>query len=335
MASRSDYNVGSRQAECRGTTCLRRQNDTFHSKTDLGSGDQIDEPRLPFDCLWQSQTYVQDNTYLTPLRTHLLRLMRIVANLEYHGGWNAVYFNLHSAASLNSIGLYTDVYADSSMCSSASERDEAFSKVNRHFVSGQLVFQGVWNAFEIAGSEVLLSNSKASTQAVRHKLSSFGHKPIFGFKETFHDALENTMKYIDFDHRAVKESVRTGSLISVSAELLRQFRNGLLHGRIRAIEPSDWGGGANDRSHETQTEIFHSVIRLTLFLLQSIIENVSEKQEMVWPNDGQLVEDLIFGIQKDYSSLDWKLDFEDTAGDESISTGAHCLFPDQAKIEDL
>lgn len=335
MASRSDCDVGSRQAEGRSTTCLINRNDTFHSSTSLGNEDQIDELRLPFDCLWHSQTYVQNSTYLAPLRTHLLRLMRIVANLEYRSGLDAVYFNLHSAASLNAIGLYTDVYADSSMCNSAGERDEAFSKVNRHFVSGQLVFQSVWNAFEIAGSEVLLNNRKASTQAVRHRLSSFGHKPIFGFKETFHDTLENAKKYINFDHRALKESVQAGSLISVSAELLRQFRNSLLHGRIQAIEPTDWGEGTNDRSHVCQTEIFHSRIRLTLFLLQSIIENVSGKQEMVWPNDGQLVEDLIFGIQKDYSPLDWKVDFEEPTNDESISTGARCLFPDQAKIEDL
>ena len=52
---------------------------------------------------------------------------------------------------------YTDLYGDSQWCRPSYEYEKAISEVKERFVAGQLVFQGAWNALEIAG-EALFSH---------------------------------------------------------------------------------------------------------------------------------------------------------------------------------
>ena len=171
------------------------------------------------------------------------------------------------------------------MCSSGRDYDNAVSDVKERFVAGQLVFQGAWNAFEIAGEALFLNGKKPTSQAVRHKLERFGHRPIFGLKEAFFEAHSQACTFINVQEKPFKEAVASGSYLGVSAELLRQFRNGILHGKIQSLEPRDWGEDSDDKTCDRQTELFHAQIRLVLFLLQAIIARV-ESSHAVWFNEG-------------------------------------------------
>lgn len=261
--------------------------------------DQLRRQREPFDALWECRTRLSDSAFLAPLRTHALRVHRLISSLSNMGHikapWDGVHHNLHQAFSLQSLGLYTDLYGDTQWCRPAYEYEKAVSEVKERFVAGQLVFQGAWNAFEIAG-EALFSNGKSpSTQAVRHRLER-SHQPILGLREALFDAFEKAKPHIRTTHPAFKEAIASGSVLSISAELLRQFRNDLLHGKIQNMEPRDWGEEADDKTCQTQTELFHAQIRLVLFLLQAIIARTNPKYS-VYLQECDLVEELVFAVQ--------------------------------------
>ena len=264
--------------------------------------DQLRRRSEPFDALWACRTKVSDGAYLATLRSHALRVLRVISSLSGGGGnssaWDGVYHNLHQALSLQSVGLYTDLYGDSQWCRPSYEYDKAVSEVKERFVAGQLVFHGAWNAFEIAGEALFLHGKKPTSQAVRHKLERFGHRPFFGLKEALFEAHSRACTYINVQEKPFKEAVASGSYLGVSAELLRQFRNGILHGKIQSLEPLDWGEDSDDKTCDTQTELFHTQIRLVLFLLQAIIARVDANHE-VYFNEGDLVEELIFAVQKE------------------------------------
>lgn len=82
--------------------------------------DQLRRQSEPFDALWACRTKVSDGAYLAPLRSHALRVLRVISSLSGGGGnssaWDGVYHNLHQALSLQSVGLYTDLYGDSQWC---------------------------------------------------------------------------------------------------------------------------------------------------------------------------------------------------------------------------
>jgi|TARA_R110002012_G_scaffold318152_1_gene535772 hypothetical protein len=254
----------------------------------------------PFEKLWSAQTHVAGNQQLVNLKEHALRLLRILENLADNGSkevWEPVYVNLHLAVSLVSIGLYTDVHGDSLMCDSAAQHDAAQSSVTERFVAGQLAFQNGWNAFELAGSALFAPNRNISTQSVRHVLEKFSHRPLYGLQAAVFDAQREAMQYIDVRHSAYREAIESRSLLGISAEILRQFRNGLLHGKIQTMCADGWPAQTDEEVLNKQTELFHTQMRLVLFLLQSIIAKVEPKFVMIWPNDGDHVEDLIFGLQ--------------------------------------
>jgi hypothetical protein len=122
--------------------------------------DQLRRRSEPFDALWACRTKVSDGAYLATLRSHALRVLRVISSLSGGGGnssaWDGVYHNLHQALSLQCVGLYTDLYGDSQWCRPSYEYDKAVSEVKERFVAGQLVFHGAWNAFEIAGEALFL-----------------------------------------------------------------------------------------------------------------------------------------------------------------------------------
>lgn len=111
--------------------------------------------------------------------------------------------------------------------------------------------------------------------------------------------------------------------MGISAELLRQFRNGILHGKIQSLEPRNWGESTNDKTCQTQTELFHAQIRLVLFLLQAIIGRVESNHE-VWFNKGDLIAELIFAVHKEIP--------EDAVDHTEEETDAPSLFMDQKFI---
>ena len=255
----------------------------------------------PLEMLWSSRIRLSGNRSLVSLRTHALRLLRIFADLANNGQnnkWEEVYARLHSAVSLTSIGVNSDLHEDGFYCGAA-DHEEAISRVRSHFLAGTLVFQFAWNAFEAAGKALSEKENTVSTQAIRHKLAEGGYRPMYGFEETVLDAHRVGNRYIDINHCAYRESIAEGNYLCVAAEQLRQFRNGILHGEIQAMVPLDWGPESKDQTHEDQTELFHTHIRLVLFLLQEIIARVESEHVMVWPNEGVCVEDLISGIQKE------------------------------------
>lgn len=69
--------------------------------------DQLRRQSEPFDALWACRTRVSDETYLTPLKDHALRVLRVVSSLSSGGGsspaWDGVYYNLHQALSPRTI----------------------------------------------------------------------------------------------------------------------------------------------------------------------------------------------------------------------------------------
>lgn len=280
--------------------------------------------------LWSSRIRLSKNRSLVSLWVHALRLLRILADLAYQGQsdkWEAVYIHLHSAVSIESIGVNSDIHGDVSYCRSAAEHDDAMSRVKSHFRGGALVFQCVWNAFENAGKALSKKENSASTQAIRHKLAKCGYRPMYGFEETVLDAHRTGNRYMDINHRAYRESIASGSYLCVAAEQLRQFRNGILHGEIQAMTPLNWGSGSKDQTHEDQTELFHTHIRLVLFLLQEIVARVESEHVIAWPNDGDRVEDLIFGLQKETPEhLEDELD-----EDEDLM----CFLPEQKYVTQI
>jgi len=290
---------------------------------------QLQRQSEPFDALWACRTEVSEGAYLAPLRTHALRVLRLISSLSSMGHfkppWDGVHHNLHQALSLQSVGLYTDLDGDSQWCRPAYEYEKAVSEVKERFVAGQLVFQGAWNAFEIAG-EALFSNGKSpSTQAVRHKLER-SHQPLLGLREALFDAFEKAKPHIRTTHPAFKEAVASRSELSISAELLRQFRNDLLHGKIQSLEPRDWGEESDDKTCQKQTELFHAQIRLVLFLLQAIIARVEQKYA-VWLQEGDDVEELVFAVQIEIPA--------DTIDHTEEETDAPGFFMDQKFIHDI
>ncbi len=298
--------------------------------------DQLRRQSEPFDALWACRTMVSDGAYLASLRAHALRVLRVISSLSGGGGnssaWDGVYHNLHQALSLQRIGLYTDVFNDSTMCSSAGAHDDAISKMKERFVAGQLVFHGAWNAFEIAGKTLFpQERERVSTTAVRHKLERFSFQPCYGLKEAMHEAHRTAKACVNSREKPFKEAIASGSDLAISAELLRQFRNGMLHGKIENMIPHeyDYGAQSDDLMSGTlaaQTELFHAQIRLVLFLLQAIIARV-EADHDVWFGDGVHVWELIFALQKEIP----KDAFDDTEED----TDAPGLFMDQKFIHDL
>lgn len=292
--------------------------------------DQLRRQSEPFDALWASRTKMSDGAYLAPLRTHALRVLRLISSLSNMGHlnppWDGAHHNLNQALSLRSVGLYTDLYGDSQWCRPSYEFEKASSKVKERFVAGQLVFQGAWNALEIAG-EILFSHGKKPTsQAVRHKFEKFGHQPIFGLKEAMFEAHSRASTYINTHERPFKEAIAAGSYLGISAELLRQFRNGTFHGKIQSLEPRDWGKDSDDKTCQTQSELFHAQIRLVLFLLQAIIARI-EQRHAVWFQEGDLVDELMFAVQIEIP--------EDAVDHTEEETDAPCLFMDQKFIHDI
>jgi hypothetical protein len=286
---------------------------------------QLRRQSEPFDALWACRTKVSDGTYLTPLRNHALRVLRVVHSLSSSTAWDGVYHNLHQALSLKSVGLEVDVLGFNPWCYDL--EDIAVSKVKQRFVAGQLIFQGAWNAFEVAGEALFLHGKTPTTQAVRHKLANGGHQPIFGLRESLFEAVHASRHQIDFRHAAFKEAVTAGNDLSIAAEVLRQFRNGVLHGKISNLKlRADWEPGAKDETCKNQTGLFHSQIRLVLFLLQAIVARVEANHE-VYLTEGDLVKELIFAVQKEIPE-----DAVDHAGEEISS---HNLFMDQKFIHDL
>ena len=256
----------------------------------------------PLAMLWSSRIRLSKNRSLDSLWAHTLRLLRILADLDCQGNsnkWEAVYIHLHSAASIERIGVNSDIHGDGLYCNTAAEHDDAMSRVKSHFLAGALVFQCAWNAFENAGKALSKKENAASTQAIRHKLAEGGYRPMYGFEKTVLDAHRTGNRYIDVNHKAYRESIALGSYLCIAAEQLRQFRNGILHGEIQAMDPFGWDPDSKDQTHEDQTELFHTHIRLILFLLQEIVGRVESEHLMGWPNEGDRVEDLIFGLQKE------------------------------------
>lgn len=260
--------------------------------------DQLRRQSEPFDALWASRTKVSDGAYLAPLRTHALRVLRLISSLSNMGHLNPPWY----------------------------EYEKAVSEVKERFVAGQLVFQGAWNALEIAGEALFSHGKKPTSQAVRHKFERFGHQPIFGLKEAMFEAHSRACTYINTQERPFKEAIAAGSYLGISAELLRQFRNGILHGKIQSLEPRDWGEASDDKTCQTQTELFHAQIRLVLFLLQAIIARI-EQRYAVWFQEGDLVDELIFAVQIEIP--------EDAVDHTEAETDAPCLFMDQKFIQDI
>ena len=107
---------------------------------------------------------------------------------------------------------------------------------------------------------------------------------------------------------------------------MRQFRNDLLDGEIQSLEPSDWGEDSDDKTCKRQTELFHAQIRLVLFLLQAIIAQV-EANHVVWFNERDLVEELIFAVQNEIP--------EDAVDHTEEETSSPSLFMDQKFIHGI
>lgn len=302
----------------------------LHNQTDFLE-EYLQAQREPFERLWSRRTQISDHVFLAPLRTHALRVLRVLGSLSNGGGrspvWDGVYTNLHTAVSLRSLGLYIDVHGDSVMCGAAADHDDAMSRVKERFVAGQLVFQGAWNALELAGESLFFPRKKVTTQSLRHQLAKGGYRPIFGLREALFDAHRSAGEYIDTGHVAYREALASGNHLCVAAEQLRQFRNGILHGKIENMVPWDWGLNSKDETHEYQTELFHTQTRLVFFLLQAIIAKSEATHEMIWPNDDDRVEELIFGLQKEIP--------EDSANGHHESKQPSSLFAAQKYIEHI
>lgn len=291
--------------------------------------DQLQAQQEPFDELWSARTHISGEIFLVSLRIHALRVLRVVGSLATNGEhsvWGGVYDNLHTVVALQSIALDTDVHGESLMCRPASEYHDMKSGAKERFVAGKLVFQGAWNALEMAGNLLSTGMVNATIQAIRHQLAKGSYRPFFGLREALFDAHRLVACYIDTEHVAYREAIASGNYLCVATEYLRQFRNGILHGKIAETISFDCQENSEYGAPNLQTELFHTQIRLILFLLQAVIVRLEDRHIMIWPNDGDYVEEIIYGLQKENS-----IETDGAWGDDIPLT----LFADQKYIDQI
>lgn len=235
----------------------------------------------PFLRLYEQLGDVDREVGLVCLATHLTRITRLFGKLEGvppAALWGGCWSNIHMAASLKGIDVDTDIHGDGDWCGNVSDFESVKSEVVGCFVAGRLAFELVFHAYEVFGQHFCEKSSPVTTQMISRKLmTDDAHRPLVGFRETTLEAIRHLPFKFDDQTQDARRAVLHSSQIGLGAECVRQFRNALVHGRLQAPDPAEWGKDANDNTANSQSILFRWQIRLCLMLIQIMTQRFAGK----------------------------------------------------------
>ncbi|MEM1049411.1 MAG: hypothetical protein AAGL24_24880 [Pseudomonadota bacterium] len=274
--------------------------------------------RQPFVKLSKELSNIEEKIGLVFLEVHLCRLTSLFARIEsstYDEIWNGCYSNLHTAASIKGIDVNTDINDDSAWCGAASDYESAKSDVVGSFIAGRLTFEMVFHAYEVLGQSYCGQLKSVTAQQISRKLIVHeDYRPLLGFSHIVNEAIRLSPQGFNLKTQDAHHAIAQGSWIGLGAENLRQFRNALVHGRLQAPEPLDWGKDAKDSTASDQSEIFRSQIRLCLMLIQIMCCRLAGSLTVDAPDQLFTVDDVVFKLHLEDAD-DYEEDIEELSLD--------------------
>ena len=264
--------------------------------------------REPFSKLFNELGKTDKQIGLASLRAHLTRLARLFGTLDATTGdehWSACWSNIHMAAALQGVEIDTDIHGDAMWCGPASDFESAKSEIVGRFVAGRLTFEMVFHAYEILGQHLCKKTRSATSQDISRRLmADERHQPLSGLRFTVIEAIRHSPVAFNSTTKDARRAIAKGSWIGLGAENIRQFRNALVHGKLQAPDPLDWGNNAEDRTADEQSELFRWQIRLCLMLIQ-IMSYRSAGSMMVDTSSNEFsVEELVFSLHMQSRHVD-------------------------------
>ena len=223
------------------------------------------------DAIWLKRV---DPTGLIELHDHMVRLCMVCNELaeRYSPPWAPVYENLLLAASLTDISADTDLQNTTFMCRPAAEYEAVHSQLTEKHVAGMIVTSFVWTAYECAVEAVAgKSASRRPKGALGRNLlfNQFGDHPFPYLRDCVLRAIGVTLVPPPFSSEIAKTILAEGAWAAIGAEQLREFRNAMIHGKLRKPEPRNWGDEpVSEYANDPSIMQFEPNVRLILLLIQ-------------------------------------------------------------------
>ena len=252
------------------------------------------------------------NLLIFPKDWSLLGRYRITHLANIFGGlsedlpgcpFSAIFSSLRLAASLQSVGLDTDVFGHGDWCD-FSEYDSAVDENGRRFVAGRMTHELVFRAYETLGTIFFRKTRPVSAFQITERLGEAeAHRPLVALKEVMMEAYDHWPDPFKKkkDAEAAKAAIKSGSDAVVAADCVRRFRNALVHGRFSMLMPRDWGPDCDDNTAEEQTEVFRWQIRLCLLLIQVMWLRCGADDEVVAIDFSETSEDVVLSLHRQQS----------------------------------
>lgn len=226
------------------------------------------------DAIWVEEE--DQSNSLAKLREHAIRLCLAsneVAQKSGEVGWAALENNLHMAASLIDIDADTDLRQTSFMCRPASDYEDLLSEITRKHLAGVVVFNLCWTAYEVA---VELANAPEKS---RQPKGALGRDLLIGLEYNFRipflrDCLERSMQFVDCadaEFVYLRRLYCEGHFAGAAAELMRCFRNQVVHGKVKQPDLFYLRDDADqDVDNDPLIVRFRHQIRLVLLITQCL-----------------------------------------------------------------
>lgn len=231
----------------------------------------IGNSQTALDVVWLKES---DPTGLIDLHEHMVRLCMLSNELaeRFSPLWDPVYENLLLAASLTDITADTDLQNTTMMCRPAAEYEAVHSQLTENHVAGVIVTSFVWTAYECAVEAVAGNLGKRSPKGATGRdllYRQFGDRPFPHLKACVLRAICMTMEPPEFSSGVAKAILAKGAWAAIGAEHLREFRNAMIHGKLRKPEPHNWGDEPVSEYRKDPSILqFEPNIRLILLLIQ-------------------------------------------------------------------
>lgn len=223
------------------------------------------------DAIWLKRV---EPTGLIELHDHMVRLCMVCNELaeRYSPPWAPVYENLLLASSLTDISADTDLQNTTIMCRPAAEYEAVHSQLTEKHVAGMIVTSFVWTAYECAVEAVAgESESRRPKGALGRNLllDQFGDHPFPHLRDCVLRAIGVTLVPPPFSSETAKTILAEGAWAAIGAEHLREFRNAMIHGKLRKPEPRNWGDEpVSAYANDPSIMQFEPNVRLILLLIQ-------------------------------------------------------------------
>jgi hypothetical protein len=218
---------------------------------------------------------------LRPFREHIAELYRVLADIfqDQIADWNGVLYGLRMAASIEDVVADTGYVEDPmtyALCETTIDYDDAESEIASKYVAGATIFNFLWQAYEAAVActaplelSKLLKEARLGERGRRLFEARPGTSSKFlGLGEIIGLAFFQCQRGGLFDVRLgrLKERFTDRNLVT-AAELCREFRNFLFHGKDQSPSHEGWGSATVSRCRLYR---FYTISRLLLYLIQAL-----------------------------------------------------------------